>query len=215
MIRRRINSRTGFTVVELIIGTALSAMVLAAVISSYLFLGRQFTRLMNQQTLESQARRTLLYLAQDVRLTNTLDGIEPLTTPKPTNASVKLVQTTATGTRHIYYYYNSGTSAATVTLGSTSYSMPAKTLSRVDADTSTRITLVANLLTCYLRYYDDYGNPFDNATSPYTTVTTYSGMSQISLLFTSQVGVAKNGTLTPVYQGVSNRLIIRNRPTLY
>lgn len=208
MIRRRTSSRAGFTVVELIIGTALSATILAAVISSYLFLGRQFTRLMNQQTLESQARRTLLYLAQDARLTNTLTS--------PTNASVTLVQTTATGTRNIYYYYNSGTAAASVTLGGTSYSMPAKTLSRVDSNTSTRITLLANLLTCYLRYYDDSGNPFDNATSPYTTVTTYpSGMSQLSLLFTAQIGVARNGTLTPVYQGVSARLLIRNRSMLY
>lgn len=214
MSRRRTNSRAGFTVAELIISTALAGTILAAVISSYLFLGRQFTRLMNQQTLESQARRTLLYLAQDTRLATTLTGADPSNTT-PTNASVKLIQTTATGTRNIYYYYNSGTSAANVTLGSTSYSMPAKTLSRVDNNTSTRITLVANLLTCYFRYYDDYGNPFDNNTSPYTTVTTYSGMSQVSLIFTSQTGVAKDGTRTPVYQGASNRLLIRNRPMLY
>lgn len=208
MIRRRTSSRAGFTVTELIIGTALAGTILAAVMSSYLFLGRQFTRLMNQQTLESQARRTLLYLAQDARLSSTLTS--------PTNASVTLVQTTATGTRNIYYYYNSGATATNVTLGSTSYSMPAKSLSRVDSNTSTRITLLANLLTCYLRYYDDYGNPFDNAASPYTTVTTYpSGMSQLSLLFTAQTGVARNGTLTPVYQGVSARLLIRNRPMLY
>lgn len=213
MSRHRTSSRAGFTVAELIIGTALAGTILAAVISSYLFLGRQFTRLMNQQTLESQARRTLLYLAQDTRMASKFDPITGNTAP--TNANVTFVQTTATGTRNIYYYYNSGTTAANVTLGSTSYSMPAKTLSRVDNNTSTRITLLANVLTCYFRYYDDYGNPFDNNTSPYTTVTTYSGMSQVSLLFTSQTGVAKDGTRTPVYQGASNRLLIRNRPMLY
>lgn len=198
---------------ELIIGTALAGTILAAVLSSYLFLGRQFTRLMHQQTLESQARRTMLYLVQDTRLTSRFDPITGNTAP--TNANVALVQTTATGSRNVFYYYNSGATATTVTLDGTSYSMPANSLSRVDGSTNTRITLLANLLSCYLRYYDDAGNPFDNAASPYTTVTTYGGMSQLSLLFTAQAGATKDGTRTPVYQGVSARLLIRNRSTLY
>ena len=48
---RSTKSNAGFTLVEVLIGSTLAATILLAVISSYLFLGRNLTRLATQQTL--------------------------------------------------------------------------------------------------------------------------------------------------------------------
>src|SRR5438477_34910 len=63
-----------FTLVELLIGVTLSGMVMAAVLSSYIYLGRSFGRLANQQILESEARRTLAYFTKDVQAATGISG---------------------------------------------------------------------------------------------------------------------------------------------
>jgi prepilin-type N-terminal cleavage/methylation domain-containing protein len=57
----------GFTLVELLIATALSSVLLAAVLTSFLMLGRSGTNLSNYSEMESQARVSLERFAQDVR----------------------------------------------------------------------------------------------------------------------------------------------------
>ena len=64
---RRQNPQAAFTLVELMIGSALAATIMAAVLSTYIYLGRGLARLANQQTLETEARRTLAYFTQDVQ----------------------------------------------------------------------------------------------------------------------------------------------------
>ena len=129
----RSNPNGGFTLVELIIGLSLSLMVMGAVLSSYVFLGRNFTRslgisLSNQPTLEAQGRRTLAYFTQDVRMASGLDtsGSSPKVSPSATGMT--LILPSSSGTKYITYYYNSTASAATLS----SFTIPANSLVRID-----------------------------------------------------------------------------------
>mgnify|MGYP001588626609 FL=1 len=152
----------------------------------YVFVGRNLARLANQQTLETEGRRTLAYFARDIRLARGLSG-----TPSATGVTLSLP--TSTGTTTVAYSYNSG----------------AGTLTRTPASGTAQVLLrniTASGLT--IRYYDTSGNP-------YTTYVDYlSGIKQISLEFSTQLGTAGNGTQTKVYELASNRLILRNQTLL-
>ncbi len=216
------------------VAMTLGAAVMAAVLTSYVTLSRNFTRSLGitsstQPPLESQGRRTLTYFVQDVQLANGISGT-------PSNSSLTLVQPAGTGTKEITYYYNSScTTATVVTIHGTNVTMPINSLTRVlyDGTTVTAKTIQENIPPpaspappathplpaladgCYFRYYDSSGNPYDNGSSPYTTVTTYSeGIKQLSLNFSSQAGSKINGTLSPVYPSASPRLLIRNKQLL-
>ncbi|MCX6944265.1 MAG: prepilin-type N-terminal cleavage/methylation domain-containing protein [Opitutales bacterium] len=186
-------SRPGFTLVELLIGMSLSLMIMTAVLSSYVFLGRSFTRALgitsaNQPNLENQGRQTVAWFTQDVRMAMGLAG----NPPTPSATSLTLVLPTSTGTTTVQYSYDSG----------------ARTLTRTPAGGSPRI-LHSHLLGCAFNYYDSAGNA-------YTSYTNYlSGIRQIALTFSAQAGSSTNQTLSQVYQGQSPRLVLRNRPFLY
>jgi Tfp pilus assembly protein PilW len=57
----------GFTLVEIMIGAALSAFVLAGVLTTFLFLSRSGANIQNYSDMESEARRALETFAEDVR----------------------------------------------------------------------------------------------------------------------------------------------------
>jgi prepilin-type N-terminal cleavage/methylation domain-containing protein len=76
----------GFTLVEVLVSTSLAAMVLAAVLSSFVFLGRNLTRLANYQALETKGREALAYLRHDLAVA---EAVKSGTTP--TASSVTLV----------------------------------------------------------------------------------------------------------------------------
>jgi len=183
----------GFTYVELLVGVSLALMIMTAVLTTYVSLGRNFTRSLglssaNQPNLESQARRTLAYFTQDVRMASALSGT-------PTSSSLILVMPTSSGSTTVTYTYDS----------------TADTITRTPSG-GTALILHSSVLSCYFRYYDGSGNPYDSGSSPYTTVTTYSvGIKQVSVTFTAQAGSSTNGTLTQVYQNDSPRLLIRNK----
>jgi prepilin-type N-terminal cleavage/methylation domain-containing protein len=64
--RKRRSNQGGFTLVELLIAAALSAIVFAAIFSAYLFVARNATRLSNTQQQLSQSRTVFYRLAKDV-----------------------------------------------------------------------------------------------------------------------------------------------------
>ncbi|MBI2497614.1 MAG: prepilin-type N-terminal cleavage/methylation domain-containing protein [Opitutae bacterium] len=64
--RLRRNVR-GFTLVEMMIGAALSSFILAGVLSTFLFIGRSGVNVQNYSDMESQARKALETFAEDVR----------------------------------------------------------------------------------------------------------------------------------------------------
>jgi prepilin-type N-terminal cleavage/methylation domain-containing protein len=57
----------GFTLVEVLIAAAISAFLLAGVLTSFLFIGRSGQNLANYSDMESEARSGLEVFAQDVR----------------------------------------------------------------------------------------------------------------------------------------------------
>jgi type II secretory pathway component PulJ len=184
----RPHSRAGFTLVEVLIGSTLAATILLAVISSYLFLGRNLSRLANLETLEAQSRRTLMYFAQDVRMTV---SIAAPTGPDTLDNKVILTVPTNSGTTTVTYTYDSS----------------AQTLTRAPATGSAQV-LLTNLVSFDFNYYD----------STNTLVTDYTNkilsMKQVAMTFSSQVGSSVNGTQTPLNQVASSRLIIRNKALL-
>jgi prepilin-type N-terminal cleavage/methylation domain-containing protein len=86
----------GFTLVELMIGAALSAFILAGVLSSFLFIGRSGANVQNYNDMESQARRALEIFAEDVRQASSITWTS--------NVSITLFVNSAT----IVYSYDSG-----------------------------------------------------------------------------------------------------------
>lgn len=187
----RFSPVAGFTLVELLIGLSLSLTIMAAVLSSYLFLGRSLSRLVNQQTLETEGRRTLGQFAQDVRAASSISGT-------PSVSTLTLTIPSGASTTTVAWSYNSATGILTRTPAS-----------------GTALALVSNLTSLHFRYYNETGTAYDSGSSPYTTQTAYmSGLKQISITFTSQTGSANNGTLTAVHRFASPRLLVRNRALL-
>lgn len=64
----RTRQQQGFTLVELLVSSTLAALAMTALLSAFVFLARNFTRLANLQALESQSRRALTYLQDDLAL---------------------------------------------------------------------------------------------------------------------------------------------------
>lgn len=56
----------GFSLVEMMVALSIGAFVIAGILSSYTFLGRNLFRYSNQQQLAAQVQRTLQIFAQDV-----------------------------------------------------------------------------------------------------------------------------------------------------
>lgn len=199
--------KAGFTLPELLIAVILSMIVMAAVLSSYVFVARSYTKtigfgLPNQPTLEAQGRRTLAAFAQDVQMTSAISSISA-------SAVTLAIPSSTGGTKNVTYYYNSSTTAAVTVYGS-GYSavVPTTALARIDQSSNTSLTLHSSLLTCVFSYYDASGNS-------YTTFTNYlSGIKQISMTFTSQAGTSANNTLTKVYKVASPRYLFHNKSLL-
>lgn len=64
---RAVRRRGGFTLVEVMVAATLASFVLAAVLSTFLFMGRSGANLRNYSDMETQARRALEMFAEDVR----------------------------------------------------------------------------------------------------------------------------------------------------
>lgn len=200
---QRQNPQAAFTLVELMIGAALSAALMAAVLSTYIYLGRGLARLANQQTLETEARRTLAMFTQDVQSASGITDTGNLSATR-----VSLLVPTSGGTNVITYYFNSTASNATVSVNGTNVTMAANALTRCayNGSTVTSLVLLRNITTggLTLKYYDSSGQP-------YTTYVNYlSGITQLALHFETQLGNNGNGTQTRVLSVSSSRLAIRN-----
>lgn len=60
------SSAGGFSLVELVVSIALSAVVFAAILSGFTFLGRNLTRLVNSQEQDARSRRAVYVFSQDI-----------------------------------------------------------------------------------------------------------------------------------------------------
>lgn len=173
------SSPAGFTIAELLVGITLSGLIMAAVLSSYLYLGRNFMRLANQQTLEAEGRRTVQNFARDVRMATGFSG-----TPTATQLTLELPAGRVT-----YAYDNTRRRLTRTAAGGS-----AIVLLRHTTDNG-----------CTFLYYDRDSRAYSNP-AQFTP-----GIKQVALGFTTQTGVATNYTLTGVYTGATQRLLLRNR----
>lgn len=85
-MNRRSPSSAGFTLVELLISSTVAGFVLAAVLSAYIFIGRNLARLSSYQSLENESRKALAYLSRDLMLARSVKS-----GTSPTESGVTLV----------------------------------------------------------------------------------------------------------------------------
>lgn len=97
-------TRAGFTLVEVMVSATLSVFVLAAVITSFLFLGRSGANIQNYSDMEREARRALEQFAEDTRQASAVSWTSANSLTLVVNAS------------SIAYAYDSGTAQFTRTV---------------------------------------------------------------------------------------------------
>ena len=86
MIQPATTPRAGFTLVEVMVSSTLAAIIMAAVLSTYVMLGRNLARLSSYQSLEHESRKALAYLSRDFMQAQSVKG-----GTTPTASSVTLV----------------------------------------------------------------------------------------------------------------------------
>lgn len=209
----RHHSLAAFTLVELLVGMTLALTLLIGVLNTYTLLARNFTRSLGitsayQPTLSAQSRNSVATFVQDAASAIAIQGT-------PSSNTVTLTVPTSTSTNTIVYYYNSDPSnPITVTLAGYSKTVPAATLVRVDGNTGIMLTQHSGLLSLNFRYYDISGNLYTVFSYSTTGFSSYLGIKQVSVDFTSQGGNSVNGTLTQVYTTVSPRVVMNNKALL-
>lgn len=106
--RKPRRARAGFTLAEIMIGSALGSLVLAGVLTSYTMLARSGTRAVNYSMMESQTRRAFEQLGGDLRMASDIDwnSATSITLTVPNNY-------TTTG-NEVTYAYNSGAKTFTM-----------------------------------------------------------------------------------------------------
>jgi hypothetical protein len=114
------------------VAVSICAIVFAGILSAYLFVGRNLTRLVNFQQQEVQSRRALRQFTQD------LSAAIQLTTA--TSSQIALTKPTATGTTAVSYAYSSG----------------AGTLARTD--TNGTQTILSGVTSFALSYFNEAGS---------------------------------------------------------
>ncbi len=103
--RSRRRSRAGFTLVEVMIGSAISVAVLAGILSTFLMLGRNGFNAANYATMEAESRRALEIFSAEARMASNL------TWHSSTSVSLRVV--TESGTSTVTYAYDSSATGDT------------------------------------------------------------------------------------------------------
>jgi prepilin-type N-terminal cleavage/methylation domain-containing protein len=188
-VTHRAAARSGFTLVEVMISSALATVVMAAVLSTFVFMGRNLARLASYQSLETESRKALAYLRRDFAVAQ---SIKNGTTP--TTSSVTLVLPAG----EVTYTYDSTTRdlRRLATFGPN----PDFTLLR---NTSCECTTFA------FRYFTTTdGAPTDQATS---SVNVPFSIKQIQVRFVVESPASWSAQTRTRYEAASSRFLFRNR----
>lgn len=124
----------GFTLVELIVGMSLSAIIFAAILSGFTFLGHSLTRLVNTHDQEAKSRRAFYVFAKDISVATQVAGGSDV------SLSLKIPASGGT-TSTVAYVYDAATG----------------TLTRTDNSSST--VLLTNLTSFDFNYFNGAGTP--------------------------------------------------------
>jgi prepilin-type N-terminal cleavage/methylation domain-containing protein len=179
----------GFTLVELLIGSSLAAFAMMALLSSFVFLARNFTRLANRQALEGQSHTALAYLRADLTQARAVKSTGPATA-----SSVTLVLPAG----EVTYTYDGGAGRL---LRETNFSSQPE-LSLLYGP-NCRCTAFA-----FSYFTGTGGSPAAQLSS--STNTPYS-IKQLQVSFELQTPAAESAQTRMQYKTVSARLNLRNR----
>jgi hypothetical protein len=100
MRRRTRSASAGFTIVELMVSSTLAGVVMTAVLSTFVFMGRNLARLASYEALETESRKALTYLRRDFGQAQAVKS-----GTSPTDSTVTLVVPSG----EVTYTYNSTT----------------------------------------------------------------------------------------------------------
>ena len=103
--RRPLRAPRGFTLVEVMISATLGTIILAAVLSAFLMLGRSGYNAANYSIMEAEARRALEQFSADARMANNLTW--------NSSTSVTLRVVTGGSSQLVTYAYDSSSSGET------------------------------------------------------------------------------------------------------
>jgi prepilin-type N-terminal cleavage/methylation domain-containing protein len=200
-------SNRGFTLAELIIAMSLGLVVMLAVFSTYLYLGRNLTRLSYRSTMEMHSRKILTTLASDVRNTKAI-----LNTSIPSNNSLTLTvfnndpaTKMATPTFTVSYAYDTTNHVLTRTTTSTG-SPPPTLLDYAIPDVTAPLNETMPSFS-FLYFTTTGGSPVSQFNSNFVPM----GIKQVAIAFTLQAGDATQTTFSS-YPAVSGQLPLINRP---
>lgn len=179
----------GFTLVEMIVSMSLSAIVFAAILSGFTFLGRSLTRLVNTRDQEAKGRRTFYIFKQDINAASQVAS--------GSNASLSLKLPAVGGATTSVHY---------------SYDATAGTFTRTDG--SSVAVLLTNLKKFDFNYFNAAGSPLSlDPSNPSPSTPSVLGVKEVEMNFTSAVGAETSGVQSS-YTSVSPRLVLRNKALL-
>jgi prepilin-type N-terminal cleavage/methylation domain-containing protein len=143
-IHSKARATRGFTLVEIMIGSVLGSMVLAAVLTTFLMLGRSGANAAAYSVMEAQSRRALEELSQDLRMASDVswNSTTSITLLVPDN----YISADLTQTNRVTYAYDSATKYF--------YRRPGSTTS-----TSPRTDLIKNVSSFTYSRFDRVDNP--------------------------------------------------------
>ena len=185
---RRLNRRAGFTLVEVLMATSLSAIVLAATLTSFLMLLRSGIRMSNYSMMESQTRRAFEQLGVDARMANGYASI--FTSGVITSCTLTIPSQDLSTLSQITYGFDSANGIF--------FSVPGTD----PAGTTGRVDLVTNVQTMTFNRYDSTGTLIPAAT------TSDSGIKHIQISISVSRGTLGVASATQVIR--SSSFTIRN-----
>ncbi|MDB6126225.1 MAG: hypothetical protein JWM35_121 [Verrucomicrobia bacterium] len=189
-MKRRAKKTAGFTLVETLVGSTLASMVMAAVLSSFVFLGRNLTRLANYHSLEAKGREALTYFSRDLAVAQ---SVKNGTTP--TGSSVTLVLPAG----EVTYTYDNATY---------------KLRRQANFGASQDIYLLQNDSTSCTSFSFNYYTMSGGAPTSQITASAnvpYS-IKQIQVHFTVETPGVSTSVAHSTYDAVSARYLVRNKP---
>ncbi len=183
--RARRLTRRGFTLAEVLIASSLASILMLAILTSFLMLGRSGANAANYTTMERQARAGLERFGEDVRMA------KYVTTVSTTQIKLTIPHVSDTGTDDVYYTYDTS----------------AKTFARRGPDpvtgvANTTTTLINNVSNCeFKRWLLGSTGPASNDAS------TDQVQIRLTVRSTSITAVAATNLV------VSARFVLRNHKT--
>jgi prepilin-type N-terminal cleavage/methylation domain-containing protein len=120
MVRSKIRFRSGFTLVEVLVGAALSALLLVGILTTFVMMGRVSASIQNYSEIEISARKALEVMGREIRMARdiTTDSTELLLGTNGTSVTLSMPDSSANPSGIGYsvtFAYNSTTKTITRT----------------------------------------------------------------------------------------------------